>query len=232
MRTRTRAILVPAALALAACGRGASGSGPACPHDLELDRAVPFEVVVGSTPAVIRHDLDLAGLARMPGTEALGPGGKLQGLTVVEHQLAYRTGIAVSERFLPGPVCSWVSKLTVDLTPKSIVILVPSEYPEGSCEYEQVLAHERLHEEVHRDALEEYAGRMRRALSAADWLPARGTPLAVSGRPEAERRIEAMVDRATKPVYAEFTAELKKRQAVLDVPENYRWVSRRCAHWK
>lgn len=221
-----------AALALAACGRGSPASGPACPHDPDLGRAAPFEVVVGSVPTVIRHDTDLAGLARVPGTEALGPGGKLQGLTVVEHRLAYRTGIAVTSRLLPGPVCSWIDKLTVDMTPQSLTILVPRDYAEGSCEYEQILAHERLHEEVHRDTLAEYADRMRRALAATAWLPARGTPLAVADRPEAERRVEEMVDKATKPVYAEFQAELKRRQSELDVPENYLWVARRCGHWK
>jgi hypothetical protein len=229
---RIRAGLVAAALALTACGRSSPAAGPACPHDPDLSREAPFEVVIGTVATRVRHDLSLAGLSRVPGTEALGPGGKLQGLTIAEHRLAYRTGIAVTSRLLPGPVCAWIDKLTVDLTPQSVTILVPAEYPEGSCEYEQILAHERLHEEVHRDTLAEAADDMRRALAKADWLPARGTPLAVSGRPEAERRVEEMVDKATKPVYAEFKEKLRERQAKLDVPENYLWVAERCSHWK
>lgn len=225
-------ILALAVLAAAACGRGAPASGPACPHDETLGREAPFEVVIASAPTRIRRDLDLAGLTRIQGAETLGPGGKLEGLTVVEHQLAYKTGIALSKPLFGGPACAWIDKLTVDLTPKSITIYVPSDYPEDGCESEQILAHERQHEDIHRDTLAEYADLMRRALGKADWLPARGTPLAVADRAEAERRVEEMVDKITKPVYGDFKEELKKRQAVLDVPENYNWVSLRCRHWK
>jgi hypothetical protein len=221
-----------AALAAAACGRGAPVAGPACPRDPSYDRVPAFEVVFGTVATSVRHDLGLADLARLPGTEALGPGGKLQGLTVAEHQLAYKSGVAVTSKLFGGPECAWIEKLTVDVTPRSMTIYVPSEYPEGSCEEEQILAHERQHEEIHRDTLAEYADVMRGALGKADWLPGRGAPLAVSGRDEADRRVDEMVDKITKPVYAEFKAELAKRQAVIDVPENYRWVSRRCDHWK
>ncbi|MDE2510098.1 MAG: hypothetical protein KGL74_03150 [Elusimicrobia bacterium] len=229
---RLRVFFAVAALASAACGRGPGSSGVACPHDLTRERLPPVEVVVSSVTAVVRRDLDLAQLARLPGTEALGPGGKIQGLTLAEHRLAYKTGIAVEPHLFGGPECAWIDHLTVNMTPTSITIYVPKDYPEDSCESEQVLAHERQHEEIHRDTLDEYAGEMRRALARADWLPARGTPLAVADRAEAERRIEEMVDKAAKPVYARFKETLAERQAVIDVPENYRWVSRRCANWK
>jgi hypothetical protein len=219
------------ALALLAAITGGCGlpSGPPCPHDASYPSAAPFEVVISTVVTVVRRDLDLA---RLPGAETLGPEGKLQGVTVVEHRMTYKTGIAVSRHLFGGPACAWVADLTVDLTPASMTIYVPHEYPEDGCESEQILAHERQHEEIHRDTLAEYADAIRRALAKADWLPARGTPLAVADRAEAERRVEKMVDKATKPVYAEFQEELKKRQAVIDMPENYRWVSRRCAHWK
>jgi hypothetical protein len=219
-------------LSAAACGRGRPSAGPACPHDLALDRAAPVSVVVSPVATVVRRDLDLDGLMKIKGAETLGPGGKLQGLTVVEHRLAYKTGIALANPLFGGPACAWIDKLTVNLTPASLTIYVPREYPEDGCESEQILAHERQHEDVHRDTLAEYADEMRRALARADWLPARGTPLAVADRAEAERRIEEMVDKAAKPVYGRFKEELAKRQAVIDVPENYRWVSRRCSHWK
>ena len=231
---RPRPFLVLAVLASAACGRGSPfGGGPACPHDLELDRTASASVLVSSIAEVVRHDLNLETLGRLPGVESVGPGGKLQGLTSVHHQLSYKTDIALTNRPLfGGPRCAWIEKLTVDITPDKIEIFVPSEYPEESCEYQQILAHERQHEDTHRDALAQTADDMRRALAKADYLPARGTPLAVADRPEAERRIEAMVDKAAKPVYAAFAETLKERQAVIDLPENYRWVARRCAHWK
>lgn len=221
------------AVGLSACDRVAPLLPNAgCPRDDSYDRTPAFEVTVASVPTVIRHDVDLAGLAKINGTEAVGPDGKLQGLTVVEHQLSYKTGIAVTWKPLGGDPCAWVDKLTVDITPKSVAIFVPSDYPQDSCEYDQILAHERQHEETHRDMLAETAEKMRKALAASDALPARGTPLEVADRTQAEARIEAAVDAITKPVYADFKTELARRQAIIDLPENYRWVTRRCSSWK
>jgi hypothetical protein len=180
----------------------------------------------------VRHDLNLEQVARLPGTENLGPGGKLQGLTVVHHKLGYETGIALSRRFFRGGACAWIDKLTVNITPDKAEIYVPSDYPEESCEYQQILSHERLHDDTHRDVLAGTAESLRRALAKADWLPARGTPLAVADRPEAERRVGAMIEKITKPVYDDFKRELDERQAVIDLPDNYRWTASRCSHWK
>lgn len=222
--------LVGAALLAAACGR-ASSSGPACPHDLALDREVPFEVVLSTFTTSIRRDLGLADLAKYPGVEALGPGGKLQGLTIARQELRYRTGVAVAPHLF-GPSCAWIDKLTVDITPTSSEIIVPKEYPDDSCPYEQILAHERSHDDTTRDALALAADEVRKALRRADWLPAKGTPIAVADRAEAEKRLEDAVDKTVKPVYDAYLADLKKRQAVIDLPENYRWVSQRCREWK
>jgi len=215
----------------AACGRGGA-SGPACPHDLALDRAVDFEVVLSTFATGLRRDLGLADLAKYPGVEALGPGGRFQGLTVARQELRYRTGVAVARKPFGGPSCAWIDKLTVDITPTRSEIIVPSEYPDGSCQYDQILAHERSHDETTRDALAEAAEDLRRALRRADWLPAKGTPIAVADRAEAERRLEAAVDKVVKPVYDADLARLKERQAVIDLPENYRWTARRCDSWK
>ncbi|MBI3564266.1 MAG: hypothetical protein HY079_03610 [Elusimicrobia bacterium] len=227
---RARRLTLLAACALSACGREPSGA--ACPHDPGRYEDAPMTVVLDPAPATVRRDLSVADLAKYPGTEALGPGGKLQGLTVARQELRYRTGIAVRPRLFGGPSCAWIDALTVDITPREVVILVPREYAPGTCQDEQILAHERSHEETIRDELAQAAADMRLALRRADWLPGRATPLAVADRAEAERRIEAMIDKAVKPVYDAHMARLKERQAVIDLPENYRWTSSRCASWR
>jgi hypothetical protein len=228
-----RLLLAFAVLSVSSCGKlPAFLGGAACPQDPDLERRASSTVVLSAFTTIVRHDLSLAALAALPGTESLGPGGKLQGLTVVHHQLSYKTAIAVTSPLFGGPRCAWLEKVTVDVTPDKSEIFVPSEYPEESCEYQQILLHERSHEETHRDVLAQSVDDMRRALVKEEDLPAHGTPLTVADRPEAERLIEAMVDKATKPVYADFQRTLKERQAVIDLPENYRWVARRCSNWK
>ena len=227
----SRLIPILVLLAAAACENALPTGGPACPHDEFLDRQVPFNVVVSSVPTLVRRDLDIEALSRIRNAERLGPG-KLQGLTVVEHRLGYNTGVAVAKGFLRPRSCAWLESLTVDLTPGEVTIYVPREYAEGSCEDTEILRHERQHEDIHRRGLEESAEETRRALARAKWLPARGTPLEVAGRAEAERRLDEMVLKVIQPEYDQFKERLEKEQAVIDLPENYQWVTRRCPGWK
>lgn len=128
--------------------------------------------------------------------------------------------------------CAWLERLSVDITPSTVTIYIPSEYPEGSCEDAEILRHERQHEDIHRGALDQAAEEMRLALSRADWLPARGTPLEVADRAEAEKRLDEMVLKVVQPPYDAFKQRLAHDQAVIDLPENYEWVTRRCRDWK
>ena len=228
----SRLLPLLALLAAAACGRASPQDGPACPHDEFLDREVHFRVVISSVPTIVRRDLDLAALMRIHNTDKLGGTGELRGLTIVEHRLGYKTGIAVAKGFFKSRSCAWLDRLTVDLTPGEVTIFVPKEYAEGSCRDTEVLRHERLHEEMHRRGLEEAAGEMRRDLARARWLPARGTPLEVADRAEAERRLDGMVLKVIRPAYDRFKERLEKEQAVIDLPANYEWVTRRCPDWK
>lgn len=226
------ALLLPLAASLAACGSGSGGpdDGAVCAHDLSAPRVPDFEVTAGTTPTVVRRDVDMAGMQRLNGAETVG--GKLQGLTEVEHRFGYRTQIALKPRLFKEKSCAWLEKVTVDLTPSEVTIFVPKEYDPDSCEYEEIMTHERQHEEIHRRLLQDEAADMRRALAKADYLPARGTPLAVYNRAEADARVEAMIEKNLRPSYAAFKEALAKENAVIDMPDNYKWTSLRCAHWK
>jgi hypothetical protein len=230
---RPRAAWTFFTILLSACGRNFSPLVPGtCANHPELRRPPDISVTIRNVATRIRRDVDLTALSRLPGTEAPGPGGRLQGLTVVHHGMSYNTAIAVTEPWFGGQKCAWVAKLTIDLTPGEFSIIVPSDYADDSCEAEQILAHEKLHEEAHRDVLAQAAERMRQAFAKDAGLPTRETSLAVIDRTDAENRVELLVDAVAKPVFKDFSAELKRRQQVLDIPENYRWVSARCAHWR
>jgi len=216
-------------LGAAACDGAPRAPRAACPH-AEGRASVDFTVLVSSVPTTIRRDLGLADIARL--SAGGGEGGKLQGLTIVRHQLGYKTGVAVTSLPLRRSQCAWIDDLTVDMTPGEITIYVPREYEPSSCEAAEILRHEQEHEEIHRRLLEEAAQNVRRALAKADWLPARATPLEVADRAEAERRFEKDVEKVVAPVYEDFKKELALEQAALDAPENYERIARRCPGWK
>lgn len=212
---RTAAALL---LALAACGKAPSGG---CPQDLSFDRSGLIRVRAAAPPAAIRRDLSLARLAKESGMAA-----GTQGLTVVGHSTEFRLKLR-EERG-----CAWLESVDVDLSPRSVEILIPSEYAEGSCEYDAVLAHEREHERVHAEKLAEAAERVRRALAAAAWLPAKGNPLAVRDLDAAKAGLEAKARKVVVPEISLYKDELKAAQAELDSPALYRWTSQRCSGWK
>jgi hypothetical protein len=222
MRSAAAAVL----LLLAACREPVAGSP--CPHDPGFDRSGVIEVRADSRPAVLRRDLDLAAI----GKEAAGsPGaGRPQGLTTVDNQLAFRT--LVNGETARGRSCVWFDEVRVDLTPASVQIFVPREYPEDSCEYEAVLVHEREHERVHRERLQAAVNEIETALTAAKWLPAKGNPLETEDRASAEAALNAKIRKVVSPVYEKYKADLGSAQAELDKPELYQWVSKRCDGWK
>ncbi len=216
-------------LLLSACGpREQKAADAVCPHDLSFDRASVIRVSAVAPPAALRRDLDLPGLARKTG-DAVGSG-KLQGLTVVEHQLLLRT--LVSQTVSRGRACVWFDSVSVDLTPASVEIFVPREYPDGSCEYEEILSHEREHARVHAERLASFSKEIEAALRSAKWLPAKGNPLETADRVTAEAMLKDRLHKVIDPVYAKYKEDLTAAQAELDEPGLYQWVSKRCDGWK
>jgi len=213
---------------MSGCGRRDSGSESICPHDPSFDRSKVIQVRADARPTVLRRDLNLAELAaESPGTAGAG---KQQGLTEVKHQLTFHT--LVNMETARGRACVWFDEVRVDLTPASIQIFVPREYPENSCESMAVLEHEREHERVHRERLAAAVMDIEKALAAAKWLPARGNPLEAEDRASAEALLNAKIRKVVTPVYEKYKEDLTAAQAELDKPALYQWVSKRCAGWK
>lgn len=215
--------------ALACCAAGCTGSsdGPACSP--QADKPAGVKVFYRPFSAVVRTDLDLKQVRAV--NEGLDST-SLQGLTVVEHAFERHWSRTVERGRRRGSLCVLLSDLSVDLTPSKATIYVPSEYVEGSCEREEILRHEREHEQVHREELEAFSRRLRSAVSRADWLPVNGIPLEVPDEAEADRRLHAAFEKVLRPEHEAFLRDLGQRNGVLDDPGNYRWVTARCSGWR
>lgn len=227
-RVSLKIIPVLGILIMSSCGRKEPGNETACPHDPGFDRSKLVRVRAEVPPAVLRRDLGLTALANRSG--GLVGSGRLQGLTVVDHQLAYRS--LVNAETARGKTCVWFEEVRIDMTPASLQIYVPSEYSENSCEYLAILAHEREHERVHAERLAAAAAEVSAALNAAKWLPARGNPLETDDRLAAEAALKAKIAKVVTPVYDKFKTDLGAAQDELDRPDLYQWVSKRCSGWK
>lgn len=212
----------------AASTRRQEAAGPACPHDPSRDRSSVVHVRATIAPTRLRRDQDLASLARMS-NGAVGSN-KLQGVTVVEHQLDVRTLVRLTPS--RGRACAWFDEINVDLALASVEIFVPNEYSEGSCEYDAALTHEREHERVYAERLQAAAKDIDAALTGAKWLPTHGNPLEVADQVGAKAMLNDKVRKVVTPIYDKFKEDLKGEQALLDAPALYQWVRKRCADWK
>lgn len=202
-----------------------------CAADAALSKQDFVRVITDDRAFPVRHDVSIDGLAKIPGVEAVGAG-RLQGLTVARPSFGMRLEYDMAPAARPKLSCATIKTLTIDLSPADAVIYVPSDYPVESCEYEQILAHEHQHEDIYKDLLNETAEKTRAAFKAATWLPGPGRPIPTPDRADIDARTQAMIEKIMTPVYEEYKEELNKRQAVIDIPENYHWVSVRCKDWK
>ena len=99
-----------------------------------------FHVVVTAATPVIRHDLSHKAIAHLPGASRSL---KTQGLTIIKHAMATHTRFSTTKG--ATSVYAWFDDVILEVSVSSTVIYIPREYPPGSCEYEAVHTHERLH---------------------------------------------------------------------------------------
>jgi hypothetical protein len=214
-------------LLLAACGGEKSPAPAGCPQNPAFDRTGFITVAGELPPAVLRRDRDLAWLAKRTADSGAN---RTQGLTEFEPQLNFRSRVhSVREH---GWTCVWLEDVVIDLSPASVEIIIPSEYLDGSCEYDAILAHEREHERVYRERIATAVSEIRAALGAAKWIPARGNPVSAADQSSGEAALNAKLRKAVAPAYDKHKVELGVAQAELDQPALYQWVTKRCAGWK
>lgn len=129
-------------------------------------------------------------------------------------------------------MCVKVSKITVRFFAQPVVHIA-SEYPPESCEFKQILKHEKRHVNVTKQWQRDYTPLLRRELeSIARKLPA-SPPV---GEKQVAGAQEALVNiiRAHLDKYMEQRAipDYIRRQNKVDDPLEYRLVPTRCENWQ
>ncbi|HVI50436.1 MAG TPA: hypothetical protein VM661_04430 [Candidatus Sulfotelmatobacter sp.] len=209
---------------------GAASAVPACPRPAGLaDPVLDFQVI--EPKMVLHHDVDLFGLPRIDGhMERAPPGWSLQGITITSDQLVVGASWR-EQRFSDGHVCLWLNKVTARLGMPEQRVYVAADYPEGSCEYNAILTHERRHVEINLTSLRAHAGAVRRALM--DGIR-ESTPLPLSGPTTDKDLLARRLNTYARPEIQQLQMELKYRNGQIDTPDAYRNEQRQsgCRNWK
>ncbi len=186
------------------------------------------EIAAGARPRVVpASEAEIRRRAGEAGGAHAGAGVVTRGLTT--SRLAGRasyTFTKVERRDGRSEGCVALRSVSARLANEDVTILVDRRYPEGSCEREAILAHEREHVRIGRDTLREWEGGARDRLGAVAerwggrWLG-----------PGGERALSDALDAAVSDLVARVEADAARGNARIDTPASYAEVQRRCRSW-
>lgn len=191
------------------------------------DPDAPYEIDVRIVfpEAVIDHSHSIAQLGKISGL-----GHNKRALGLMKPDLRIETwpkaqGLAAGRKF-----CFWISGFEVVLRYRRVDVYVAREYARGSCNYNAILSHEHKHVDAARLNLQEFAPKIRMALTSM-LIPTGREPALVNSRAEARKDVGKISDELLKPVYEEMIRSLMEAQARIDSPEEYRRVRNMCPTW-
>jgi hypothetical protein len=139
--------------------------------------------------------------------------------------------VSGSKKWFKNEYSMWVENLRVEFGYTTINVYITSNYPEGSCEYQQTLDHENQHVETHRQVYAQYQEILRKSLADTRDIPLSSNPIIASSWEEGKDRVGKMISAVTDPVFDRFKAELETEQDQIDTPENYTALRNSCQNW-
>lgn len=223
-RTAIRPTLAAAAAFVALGWSGAAAAGhPACPAP-----GTAAEVRLERIDGGLSYDLTKSSgeIARLPGS-AVHPSQAARGLTATN----FRSGVSVAfaRVAVPGGVCLTPRLVEAQVGYDPTVIYVENKYPRGSCQYEVILAHERLHVRNKDRTLDAHLPRIRAALEAA--VASAAFPVFAPDYEMAKRMAMGEIAGPFQAAVAALSQDRERLDAALDSPGNYAATQALCAEW-
>ncbi|MCA0202226.1 MAG: hypothetical protein LCH56_15580 [Proteobacteria bacterium] len=202
-----------------------AAAAPACASartPIKLD----FKTLTAAT--AYNHHLTLGGIANLSRAQGgqIAGGGRPVGLTLANT--LYGVGGEVALEPQGSGFCVRLTSVKIDFGWDRMDVYVPTEFPEGSCEYRAVRDHENQHVSIFRTSLAEFAPRARARIEA---VLARAKPFPVRSRNGAVQTALAPVNAELAALQQEFNALHGARNARIDTPSNYAAVTALCNNW-
>ncbi|HVM33013.1 MAG TPA: hypothetical protein VMU88_07750 [bacterium] len=190
-----------------------------------------IQVISAAAPLQIYHDHSTAQITAMRHIRFPSPHMHSPGITVAESEL--KTSYEL--KFRPRPHSTqyefWATSVTVVFDYVRMDVYISSQYGEGSCEYNQILAHEKQHVAIDEQTLEKYKNRMAYALKHSRLIPTAFRPLVARSPEEGKAILTKRVLGIVNPYFKQYHHEVRVRNAWIDSPANYHRVQARCNGW-
>jgi hypothetical protein len=212
-------VLFAGALALPAVARAAcTDNGP----------APSFDVSVKDPPVTYDYSVDSAKMASIAGANAVPGLGRDRtpfGLTIGRYDLEI---VADTDTVRYGSAyCAHLRAAHVVVGLKQLDVLVDRRFADGTCQRNTIVAHERQHVEVFREAIRYYEPQIERALAATKLPPV----VAVADRDAARAAFLEPLTEALRPIFEAINGRARDGNMRLDAPESYAEVFTHCASW-
>ncbi len=190
-----------------------------------------IQIISAAAPLQIYHNLSTEQItsmrhSRFPSARMHSPG-----ITMAESEL--KTDYQLEFRQKPGSSVyqMWTTSVTVVFDYTRMDVYISSQYGEGSCEYNQILAHEKQHVAIDERVLEQYKNKMAYALRHTRLIPTLSHPLLVSSPEQGKVILSKRLSGLVRPYFNRYHAAVKAQNAKIDTFANYRKVQARCNGW-
>lgn len=150
------------------------------------------------------------------------------GLAVGDIQAETQISFDNDVNFFTGATCVWVQALQVNLSLHSM-IYIARELERGTCDYRELLAHERKHVAIDQEIMTKYRAEMRAFLEQRLIFDGVVGPVPVNlargAQSDLVRQVGQLVDTKMQALHQERDA----RQQALDTPEEYARLNAACS---
>ena len=146
------------------------------------------------------------------------------GITSYRPVLEFRVPIVVQEE-PDGLSCAYVQHVDVTLGYRDVTVFIASEIPQGTCAFDETMAHEQKHIAVNQNILEEFAPLIEERFKA--YLKLNGVSR-VQNPDYAKQLITERLKSIMDEVVDQMIAENMRRQREVDSTDEYARLSRVC----
>lgn len=125
----------------------------------------------------------------------------------------------------------WVTALDVEFSIIEFDVYISSQYPEGSCPYRVILAHEKTHVAINQRNYTKYKALLKRALEEDPQFPTRVKPWVVKNITEGKNMFYQHERELIDSVVKRFWREAGLENAQIDLTSNYIKETAKCNDW-
>lgn len=111
------------------------------------------------------------------------------------------------------------------------LMMIARDYRKGTCEYNAVLVHERLHVKALLDFQQEYARKFKSRLKKIAQRVNSAQIVSSSQTRIAQQQIQDQINAEIQAYFEQIKPIIQQRQQAIDSPEEYRHVNAKCDNW-